>query len=221
MSYLVNGKIEVAMLQMWSRREKQSIGQDAAKRLPWWSRVLLLALVGLRRRLDDAMRTSNRRSLPFSELIFDRWVRAKKLGFGTNSSIYDSSIVFGDVRVGSNTWIGPNTLLDGSAAPLSIGDYCSISAGVHIYTHDTVDWALTGGEAKKTSSPVIVCDCCYIAPQCIIAAGVSIGKHSIVAANSFVKDDIPDFSIYGGSPAKEIGKVEINNGTVIRKYLVD
>ena len=84
------------------------------------------------------------RSLPFADYIVDRWGKAQSLGFGEGSSIYDSSLVLGDVKVGKNTWIGPFTVLDG-AASLVIGDHCSISAGVQIYTHDTVKWAVSGG----------------------------------------------------------------------------
>ena len=49
-------------------------------------------------------------------------------------------LIIGDVKVGKNTWIGPNVVLDG-AAGLVIGEYVSISAGVQIYTLNTVDWS--------------------------------------------------------------------------------
>ena len=55
------------------------------------------------------------------------------------------------VTVGAGTWIGPNTLLDGTGG-LSIGASCSISAGVQIYTHDSVMWALSGGTASVRAS---------------------------------------------------------------------
>ncbi len=72
------------------------------------------------------------RTLPFGDYIVDRWKKAECLGFGEGSTIYDSSLVFGDVKVGKNTWIGPFTILDGSGG-LEIGSNCSISAGVQIY----------------------------------------------------------------------------------------
>ena len=46
------------------------------------------------------------RSLPFADYIVDRWEKAKLLGFGEGSSIYDSSLVLGTVKVGVKTWIG-------------------------------------------------------------------------------------------------------------------
>ena len=47
-------------------------------------------------RLDNAFIKTYQRSLPFNETIIDRWERAKKLGFGEETSIYDSSLVFGN-----------------------------------------------------------------------------------------------------------------------------
>jgi acetyltransferase-like isoleucine patch superfamily enzyme len=157
---------------------------------------------------DEELRAQFDRSLPFADGLFDRWERAKRLGFAEGSSIYNSSLVYGDVEVGENTWIGPYTLLDGSGGEVSIGSFCSISAGVHIYTHDTVMWALSGGRLEKRTGPVKIGDCCYIASQCIIAPAVTIGRQCVVAANSFVNRDVPERTIVGGSPAKILGRVE-------------
>ena len=101
------------------------------------------------RQMYDELRTEMRnrwsRDVPFEELLFDRWERARSLGFGEGASIYHNSYVFGEVRVGQNTWIGPFTMFDGSGG-LSIGEGCSISTGVQIYSHDTVRWAVSGGK---------------------------------------------------------------------------
>jgi len=61
------------------------------------------------------------RSVPMGDLFLDRWTRAQQLGFGKGTSIYDSSVVLGDVKIGDNTWIGPFTVIDGSGG-LTIGD---------------------------------------------------------------------------------------------------
>ena len=147
------------------------------------------------------------RSLPFQDGFFDRWERARRLGFGDKASIYNSALVFGEVEVGENTWIGPYVILDGSAGGLQIGAWCSISAGVHIYTHDTVAWALSGGVAPKRTGPVRIGDCCHLGSQSVIRAGVRIGARCVVAANSFVNRDVADGTIVGGTPAVPIGRV--------------
>lgn len=143
------------------------------------------------------------RVLPFGDYISDRWEKAKFLGFGEGTTIYDSSVVLGEVKVGKNTWIGPFTVLDGSGT-LDIGDNCSISAGVQIYSHDSVKWAVSGGTEKYEYSPTKIGSNCYIGPNTIIAKGVTIGDGTIIGANSLVKNSFSAGSKIAGNPAKEI-----------------
>lgn len=149
------------------------------------------------------------RSISFADAILDnRWSRAERLGFAAGASIYDSALVFGEVAVGEQTWIGPTVILDGTGGGIRIGSYCSIAAGVHLYTHDTVLWAVSGGKAPRRKAPVTIGDCCHVGAQSIILPGVTIGRKSVVAANSLVNKDVSEGSIVAGSPARVIGRVE-------------
>ncbi|CAB1065096.1 hypothetical protein D1BOALGB6SA_9893 [Olavius sp. associated proteobacterium Delta 1] len=144
------------------------------------------------------------RYLPINEMFSDRLEKSKFMGFGPDTSIYDSSLVFGDVTIGEHTWVGPFTILDGSGG-LSIGDNCSISSGVQIYTHDSVAWAISGGETKIDIAPTQIGSRCYIGPNSIISKGVTIGDGSIIGAMSLVTENIPPNSKAHGIPAKVIG----------------
>jgi acetyltransferase-like isoleucine patch superfamily enzyme len=166
---------------------------------------------------DAILRERYTRSLPIQDTFDDRWERARKLGFGEGTSLYNSVVVYGDVKVGANTWIGPYVLLDGSGG-LTIGSTCSISSGVHIYTHDTVAWALSGGKKSYRYRPVSIGDCCYIGSQVVIAAGVSIGRECVISANSFLRDDVAERTVVGGVPARPIGKVKFEGGEPILVY---
>ena len=172
------------------------------------SEELSRLLCKLHRERDAELKARFDRVLPFADGLFDRWERAKFLGFGDGATIYDSALVFGRVMVGDNAWIGPYVMLDGSGGDISIGKWCSISTGVQIYTHDSVFRALSGGILPQRIGSVRVGDYCYIGSQSIIAFGVTIGNHCVIAANSFVNQDVPDRTIIGGSPAKKLGWVE-------------
>ena len=101
------------------------------------------------------------------------------------------------------------TLLDGSGG-LSIGDNCSISTGVQIYSHDTVKWAVSGGAAGYEFAPVAIGNSCYIGSQTVVSKGVTIGSQSVVGACSFVNRDLPPRTIAVGTPARPIGRVEVS-----------
>lgn len=174
------------------------------------------------RRVRESLAAETRerwdRDLPFGELLSDRWERARRLGFGEGASIYESSYVYGDVDVGAETWIGPFTLLDGTGG-LEIGSTCSISAGVQIYTHDTVRWSLTGGTAGPDLAPVTIGDRCYIGSQTVVAKGVSIGDGCVIGACSFVNRDIPPGAVAFGIPCRQVGTVRADDDGNVNLFL--
>ena len=110
-------------------------------------------------------------------------------------------LILGDVTTGKNCWIGPNVVLDGSGGELHIGDHVDISAGVQIYTHDTVKRALSGGTAKVEYAPTRIGSRVYIGPQSVIEKGVTIGDGVVIGAMSLVNRDVPSNSRVWGIPA--------------------
>jgi acetyltransferase-like isoleucine patch superfamily enzyme len=175
---------------------------------------LIDKLTALHHKLRKEMMNKWNRSVSFEDELFDRWEKAKFLGFGENTSIYQNSLVIGDVKVGKDTWIGPYTILDGSGS-LKIGNNCSISAGVHIYTHDTVKKRISNGKLKNERKSTTIGNSCYIGPLSIITKGVKIGNNVIIGAHTLVNKDIESNSIAIGLPVKIVGRVQIaENGGV-------
>ena len=137
------------------------------------------------------MKNNFNRHVSVQDLLTDRWETAKFYGFGEGTSCYNNVLIIGDVKVGKNTWIGPNVILDGSAG-LEIGDYVSISAGVQIYTHNTVDWSTSLGKEPVKKEATKIGNGVYLGPNSIIQMGTTIGDKAIVGAMSFVNKKIPD-----------------------------
>lgn len=175
---------------------------------------LLNHITQLHRHLRQDIMEKYDRSLPLADELTDRWERARYLGFGEGSSIYDNVLVIGNVKVGKNTWIGPGCILDGSGG-LEIGSNCSVAAGAHIYSHDTIEWALSGGVQGYKRSPTKVGDACYIGPYSVITAGVTVGNHCLIGALSLVTGDVSDNTFVAGTPATIRGKVEIGENSTI------
>lgn len=162
------------------------------------NKVAIRVVIYLRKR----MKSKFNRHVSLGDLLTDRWETAKFLGFGEGTTCYNNVLVLGDVRVGKNTWIGPNAILDGSGGPLIIGDYCSISAGVQIYTHDSVEWSTNLGEKPVSKEPTTIGNGVYIGPNSVVQKGVSIGDSAVVGAMSFVNKNVEGNSKVFGCPAR-------------------
>ena len=160
------------------------------------------------------MRSKFNRHVPTGNILNDRNELAKKFNWGDNSSVYDDCLILGDVKLGLNCWVGPFTVLDGNAFPIEIGDWTSIGTGTHIYTHHTIDQALSGGKLKPATAAVSIGKNCFISPQVMIAPGSKIGDCCFVTAQSYVEGSFPDFSIISGNPSKVVGKIEIDENKI-------
>jgi acetyltransferase-like isoleucine patch superfamily enzyme len=167
----------------------------------------------LRKALRDVTRSRYLRVNPFNEDLFD-WKEKGAVAGGTDVTIYDSTTVVGDVKIGDHTWIGPFCSLDGTGS-LTIGSYCSISSGTHLMTHDTVRWALSGGRLGYEYSPIFIGDHCFLGVNSVVTRGVTIGDHCVVGAGAVVTGDLAPLSIAAGVPARVIGRVVIgDDGTI-------
>jgi acetyltransferase-like isoleucine patch superfamily enzyme len=142
------------------------------------------------------------RRVSIGDLLTERGDNAAMYGFGEGTTMYDNVLVLGDVKVGCHTWIGPGCILDGSGGGLEIGDFCSISAGVQIYTHNTVRRSVSLGVEPVEYARTRIGNGVYLGPNVIVQMGVTIEDKAVIGANSFVNRDIPSGSRAFGSPAR-------------------
>ena len=111
------------------------------------------------------------------------------------------------IKIGKDFWMGYFCILDGSGG-LEIGNYVSLSSGVHIYTHDTSFYRalnlqkdiLNGTHCKRSS--VKIGNNVQIGANSVVLKGVTIGNNTIIGALSLVNKNIPDNCIAAGSPCK-------------------
>ena len=114
------------------------------------------------------------------------------------------NIISSDLRAGEYSFIGANCWIP---PKVSIGKYTmlasnvSILGGDHIFSDPTNPMIFSGRPAMPQTK--IGADV-WIGSNALIMAGVTIGNGSIIAAGSVVTKDIPEYSIWGGNPAKPI-----------------
>ncbi|MCD6112760.1 MAG: acyltransferase [Bacteroidales bacterium] len=127
---------------------------------------------------------------------------------GRNSTVEDFSTInngVGDVVIGDNTRIGISNILIG---PVTIGN--EVRMGQHIIlsglNHGYQNVTAPPRMQEVTISEIKVEDEAWIGANSAVIAGVTIGKHAVIAAGSVVTKDIPPYSVAVGNPARVIKK---------------
>jgi len=129
-----------------------------------------------------------------------------KFNLGNNSTIESFSTInngVGDVIIGDNTLIGMSNVIIG---PVTIGDNVIFAQNIVAsgLNHEYSDVTQPIYKQKIVVAEIVIEDDCWIAANSVITAGVTIGKHSVVAGGAVVTKSIPPYSVAAGNPAKVI-----------------
>lgn len=112
----------------------------------------------------------------------------------------------GDVIIGDDTRIGIHNTIIG---PITIGNHVNLAQGITVtaLNHNFKDTSRRIDEQGFSTKPIVIEDDVWIGANAVILPGVTIGMHVVVAAGAVVTKDVPDNTIVGGVPAKEIKKI--------------
>lgn len=138
---------------------------------------------------------------------------ASKITIGSNVRIDDFCIISaGDagIVIGNNTHIACFVALIGSEL-IKIGNYCGISSRCSIYSSsddysgDYLFGPTVLDDYKNVQhAPVIINDFSIIGAGSIILPGVNIYEGVAIGALSLVNQSLPEWTVFGGVPAKKI-----------------
>lgn len=139
-----------------------------------------------------------------------RWLCKRRFRyFGEGAEFRAGAYAVGCSRIflGDRVIIRPQCML--FAAPdalIAILDGALLGPGVHIYTnnHKTHDQAWVIEQGHTDGKNVYIGRGAWIGANTIILPGVEVGECAVVAAGAVVKDNVPDFGLVGGVPAKPI-----------------
>ena len=112
----------------------------------------------------------------------------------------------GDVSIGDHTRIGLHNTIIG---PVVIGSHVNLAQGITItaLNHIFSDPQKRIDEQGVSTDQVIIEDDTWIGANAVILPGVTIGRHSVIAAGAVVTKDIPPHSLAAGIPAKIIKQI--------------
>lgn len=113
-----------------------------------------------------------------------------------------------NICLGKGTIIGHNAILDGRNG-IIIGKNVNLSTGVWIWTdqHDLQDPDFADNDKGGT---VVINDRAWISSRTIILPKIQVGEGAVLAAGAVAVKNLDPFTVYGGVPAKEIGKRNTN-----------
>ncbi|MGN0531481.1 MAG: acyltransferase [Eubacterium sp.] len=140
-----------------------------------------------------------------------KFTGGRNILLGDNVNIRPGSNLFagGVFSVGSGTEIGERCRFSG-VKYIEIGQNVLFSPNVYItdcdHQYEDVTKPIICQGTIDRDNKVIVKDNAYIGINTVIVGNVTIGKGSVIGANSVVTHDVPDYSVAVGSPAKVIKK---------------
>ena len=93
---------------------------------------------------------------------------------------------------------------------MNIGDNVTLGANCMIFAHmnPTANLFLKTGEYKRKVESVTIKSGAVLTPGSIVMAGITIGENSIVSPGSVVTQDVPDYCVVVGNPARVIKKID-------------
>ena len=107
------------------------------------------------------------------------------------------------LRIGVETWIGQQVFMH-SAGGLEIGARVGIGPGVRIITSNHRE---AGREVPVLFSPVefapvVIGEDSDLGVGCVVLPGVTIGRGAVIGAGAVVNEDIPEYAVAAGVPAR-------------------
>jgi maltose O-acetyltransferase len=154
----------------------------------------------------------------FKRAYFNNIYNDFRIKYNLHSTFYfngDDILFYGDgnITIDEYTYIGRLSRIQASkGCAVKIGKNCKIGPHFQLWTKtNNVDCDFSNNSNIQIKyGNIIIGDSVWIGSNVIISPGIKVGNNSIIGAYSIVTNDVPDFAIVGGVPAKLIRYKNIN-----------
>ncbi len=143
------------------------------------------------------------------DISIEKDASINNVSIGDTTKIASCVRIFGSpehiLQIGKACYFGLNTIVEGYNAKVTIGDHVSFAQNVNLMSGSGPN----ASEKMQQLFPIIkgevhIGNHSWIGASAVIMPNVTLGQYCIVAANSFVNQSFPDYSVIGGSPARLI-----------------
>lgn len=126
---------------------------------------------------------------------------------GDGTKVVGPVFCTGQLKTGSNCWLGRNFTIHGTGT-VEIGDNSDIAPDVTFLTGGHAIDAQESSAGEDQSYSISVGESCWIAAGTTLCRNTTIGKGSMVIANSCVMKNVPENTLAGGVPSRTIRKLD-------------
>jgi acetyltransferase-like isoleucine patch superfamily enzyme len=130
----------------------------------------------------------------------------RRVVLGDDCSVAADVFLHGPITVANRVSFNPGVHIDGGRSGVFIGNDVRIAAGVKIFAfnHGIQADDLIRNQPIR-SAGINIGDDVWIGANASVTDGVSIGDHAVVAMGAVVTQDVDDWAIVAGVPARVIG----------------
>ena len=136
---------------------------------------------------------------------------------GAGSRVWHFAHICGGAKIGKNCSFGQNVFVGNK---VTIGDDCKIQNNVSVYDNVHLENGVFCGpsmvftnvynprsliERKSEYRDTLVKTGATLGANCTIVCGITIGRFAFIGAGAVVNQDVPDYALMVGVPARQIG----------------
>jgi len=185
--YRVKGimRLDPGPSQSEKLREVPVFGWDEARLKEWQDRGVRQAMV---------IHSNNQKKAEFMKKIQD-------YGFVLANALHPRACIATNVRLGTNVIINPNAVLQPF---VSIGNGVMVHAGVILEHDNQIEDCVNLAPGATLAGWVKVGFGAYVYTNATVIPTRKIGRHAVVGAGAVVLEDVPDYAVVVGNPARII-----------------
>ena len=191
-------RLDRASAATWARKW----GWYQRSRLPWHRAALHYEL---------AVRQSFARGVVHGNAL--EMLRAGRLELGPHVLLEPGVWLTSDtgrITIGGGSVLNLNVMV-AAVSSVTIGEHCLLANGCLItdgnHRLDDPDVPVPW-QGFTSKGPVSIGDNVWLGANVVVTSGVTIGRRAVVGANSVVVDDVPDFTVVAGAPARVLHTID-------------
>ncbi|KJJ85880.1 O-acetyltransferase [Candidatus Omnitrophus magneticus] len=153
-----------------------------------------------------------------NNVIIGDWSNLSNVIIGDNTKIGRNTVLYSaengkPIKIGKKCWLSYGVFAEGTGDKIEIGDYVVIAHSTKILTSSGPgeNSPIMNALYPKETAPIIIGNHSWIGAGCVLLPGAFLEEGVVCGANSLIpKWEYAAWTVYGGTPAKFLKKLDMN-----------